>query len=253
MRDEFLDEIVALCLKVPGTSETFARRVLSKIHIEHPSGCWWWQAACNFGYGVIGRGGRADGLTQAHRAVYELLVGPIPVGLVWDHLCRNPPCVNPDHGELVTLAENKRRGYSPARMHAMSDLCKYGHPKDGWHQPRNKPGYRTCGTCVSSKRKPKIVKIGMQEEVGPLSPCHRAKVLIMANLQGREPGDLLTPGEVGRMLHVDAKTVTRWAAGGKLRSIRTLGGHRRMFWEDIEAILRGEEPRTSNDAGLSGR
>lgn len=31
----------------------------------------------------------------AHRVVYEALRGPIPDGLVIDHLCRNRACVNP--------------------------------------------------------------------------------------------------------------------------------------------------------------
>lgn len=45
---------------------------------------------------------------------------------------------------------------------------------------------------------------------------------------------LLTPGEVAQIFGVDPKTVTRWAASGRLRSIRTPGGHRRFYAEDIE-------------------
>lgn len=57
--------------------------------------------------------------------------------------------------------------------------------------------------------------------------------------------DLVKPGEVAALLRVDPKTVTRWAAQGKLRSIRTLGGHRRFYAEDVAALLRGEDPQTS--------
>lgn len=52
-------------------------------------------------------------------------------------------------------------------------------------------------------------------------------------------GRLLTPGEVGIILRVDAKTVSRWAADGRLRSIRTPGGQRRFYEADITAIVAG--------------
>ena len=42
----------------------------------------------------------ADGRTQlVHRYAYEWANGPIPDGLVIDHLCRVTACVNPDHLE----------------------------------------------------------------------------------------------------------------------------------------------------------
>lgn len=36
--------------------------------------------------------------------------GPVPEGMELDHLCRNRWCINPDHLEPVTHAENVRRG-----------------------------------------------------------------------------------------------------------------------------------------------
>lgn len=47
----------------------------------------------------------------------------------------------------------------------------------------------------------------------------------------------LTPGEVAVLFRVDPKTVTRWAAAGKLQSIRTPGGHRRFKEADIQKLL----------------
>ena len=52
-----------------------------------------------------------------------------------------------------------------------------------------------------------------------------------------DANELLTPGEVGRLFRVDPKTVTRWAQEGKIRSIRTLGGHRRYRKVDVQAAL----------------
>ena len=51
---------------------------------------------------------------------------------------------------------------------------------------------------------------------------------------------LLTPGEVAALFRVDPKTVTRWAASGRISSIRTPGGHRRFRESEVRALLRGE-------------
>jgi hypothetical protein len=42
--------------------------------------------------------------------MYERERDPIPAGLHLDHLCRVRDCVNPEHLEPVTNAENLRRG-----------------------------------------------------------------------------------------------------------------------------------------------
>ena len=49
----------------------------------------------------------------AHKLIYTLLEGPVPNGLVLDHLkerCTARRCVRPDHLEPVTMEENTRRG-----------------------------------------------------------------------------------------------------------------------------------------------
>lgn len=51
------------------------------------------------------------------------------------------------------------------------------------------------------------------------------------------PRALLTPGEVADMFRVDVKTVTRWAQAGQLASIRTVGGHRRFYADEVAALL----------------
>lgn len=48
---------------------------------------------------------------------------------------------------------------------------------------------------------------------------------------------LLTPGEVARMFRVDPKTVIRWAASGRIGSIRTPGGHRRFHEFEVKGLL----------------
>ena len=53
----------------------------------------------------------------------------------------------------------------------------------------------------------------------------------------RDDDALLTPSEVAEWLRVNPKTVTRWARAGKIRAIRTLGGHRRFRASDIRRCL----------------
>lgn len=77
------------------------------------NGCWLWRGShgpASNGYGRIGVGTQRQRRSRlAHRVSYELLVGPIPDGLVLDHLCGVRHCVNPDHLEPVTQKENVRR------------------------------------------------------------------------------------------------------------------------------------------------
>jgi excisionase family DNA binding protein len=39
------------------------------------------------------------------------------------------------------------------------------------------------------------------------------------------------------MFRVDPKTVTRWAASGRIGSIRTPGGHRRFHESEVKGLL----------------
>lgn len=85
---------------------TITEAVWARIE-RQADGCWWWVGAMHSeGYGSYGRTPHM----LAHRLVYELLVEPIPEAYVLDHLCRVRRCVNPSHLEIVTLAENVRRG-----------------------------------------------------------------------------------------------------------------------------------------------
>lgn len=72
--------------------------------------CWEWSGArSGLGYGCFWFGTR---MIRAHVWAWLALVGPIAEGLDLDHLCRNTRCVNPDHLEPVTRAENARRGHA---------------------------------------------------------------------------------------------------------------------------------------------
>lgn len=54
-----------------------------------------------------------------------------------------------------------------------------------------------------------------------------------------KPDRLMTPGEVASLFRVDPKTVTRWAAAGRVGSIKTPGGHRRFSEKEVRALYAG--------------
>ena len=112
--------------------------------------CWEWTAAKSTGAGVF----RLNGANVlAHRFAYEQLVGPIPTGLVLDHLCRNRACVRPDHLEPVTIGENVMRGEGACPRNARKTHCVRGHALSGSniYESRLKHGHRICRVCASER------------------------------------------------------------------------------------------------------
>ncbi len=84
------------------------RRSGAAYIVDPETGCWLWQRKRRpNGYGQVYDGAR---IVHAHRLYYERANGPIPVGLVVDHLCRNKSCVNPEHLEAVGQSTNTHRG-----------------------------------------------------------------------------------------------------------------------------------------------
>ena len=93
---------------------------------DRPDECWLWPGAKDrTGYGVIGFNGR---MQKAHRVAYELHVGPIPDGLMLDHICHTRDCFNPTHLEPVTNGQN---GQNRAGLGANNTS---GHRGVYWHK-----------------------------------------------------------------------------------------------------------------------
>jgi hypothetical protein len=134
-------------------------RLMSRT-VAGPNGCLLYVGTLSKrGYGQI----RVDGVLKlAHRAIYELTVGPIPDGMNLDHTCHNRDatclggdecahrrCINVEHLEPVTGSENTRRGKSWA-INGTKTHCAQGHPYDEANTYVF-DGRRHCRTCNNAR------------------------------------------------------------------------------------------------------
>lgn len=169
-------------------------RLEQRIMRDPNSGCWIWTGTLNpYGYGVIVVGKKNK---QAHRLMFELARGPIPDGLVIDHLCRNRCCVNPQHLEPVSAAENTRRARIAGRPEDTrfdDSVCKYGHRLTQDNIFVGKNGYPVCKAC----------KRLAQHKTRARRQAYRAEFQAQLSAKSSE-----TPKQVGRskvLAFVDSK------------------------------------------------
>lgn len=120
---------------IPSDLRPRVEAALARRSEPQADGCIVWTGSKNAkGYGrltfMIGGGDTRQFHIRVHRAAWILARGPIEdPSLVLDHLCRNRSCMNPDHLELVTVTENRRRGIPErGRKAAGATSCKWGHP-----------------------------------------------------------------------------------------------------------------------------
>ncbi len=125
---------------------TVAERFWKKVRLPvSPDGCLEWIGARQpSGYGHMNVAGK---FVKAHRLAHELLVGPIPSGMVVDHLCRNRACVNPNHLEPVTQRTNVHRGDSAMAKKVRQTHCHQGHELAGENLRVDSYG-RHCRACA---------------------------------------------------------------------------------------------------------
>jgi hypothetical protein len=122
--------------------------------------CWLWTGHIKpNGYGQFW----GPGKMHAH----HFLVGKPPKGLEWDHLCHDRDetcfdcedcvhrrCVRPEHLELVTKAENLRRGHRKPVTH-----CVHGHAYDESNTIINQKGAHVCRICSIQRNRDYRIRV----------------------------------------------------------------------------------------------
>ena len=81
---------------------------------------------------------------KAHRAAWMLTNGPVPEGMVLDHICRDRACINLEHLRVITQQENIMAG-----LHNIDNRshCNQGHPFIKENIMIRKNGKRECAEC----------------------------------------------------------------------------------------------------------
>lgn len=125
-------------------------RLARKITPANDNECWVWTGSRDHqGYGRCSIGNRDQ---RAHRVTYQILVGD--PGVMLDHLCRNPSCVNPAHLEPVTNRVNQARGQGFVAANLAKTSCDNGHPYDAANTYfRAGSGRRDCRACGRERQR----------------------------------------------------------------------------------------------------
>lgn len=129
-----------------------------------PDACWLWQRVFDdHGYGFFSSNAKTE---RSRRVAYEIAVGVIPDGLCVLHRCDNPPCCNPSHLFIGTIADNNADRDRKGRQRSMrgdgngARLHPEKMPRGDDHHARKHPEKLSRGDRHYSRRHPEKLARG---------------------------------------------------------------------------------------------
>jgi len=130
---------------------TAEQRIEQHIDRDGAGGCWLWTGRLDVsGYARDKVDSRE---VLVHRWLWEQANGPMPDGLVSDHLCRVHRCVNPDHIEAVTNYVNCAvRGHAHFAA-GRENRCMRGHDLTVEGYVRRDGRGRNCRACARERER----------------------------------------------------------------------------------------------------
>jgi hypothetical protein len=135
--------------------------LLARMKVDPATGCWLWTRCKNakgYGYFCINRK-RENAHHRAHRAIWEIVKGPIPVGYFVCHRCDQPSCLNPDHLFLGTAEDNShdmmRKECHCAKLDKAQAMEIFNSSEMGSKLAKK---FGVTQTCISGIRHGKIYK-----------------------------------------------------------------------------------------------
>lgn len=110
------------CISRGVIRKSLMARFMDGFKVDEITECWIWiKSTDGHGYGTLASANNGSP-KKAHRVSYTLFVGEIPNGNIVRHKCDIPSCVNPDHLEIGTQADNMQDASKRGRLNHVSLL-----------------------------------------------------------------------------------------------------------------------------------
>jgi len=147
-------------------------RLQTRVDIDLRTNCVNWTGTLRSGYAVLSVDGHSYSGHRIIAVMFGLMPGASPLYI--DHTCMNKRCINPEHLNAVTHAENIKRAYERGECQT-SGICLTN--KNKTHCPRGhkytdsntymRPDrkFRQCRICRNAKKRKDYLRAKARKQI----------------------------------------------------------------------------------------